>query len=97
MLFSRVVKLHFYISTFRCMCAVHNLAVFCSSLLSCIPGVLFRYYCYYYYYYFIIIIIIIIVIFIDIILDLIQDFLNVSRFITIFVTVAVERYSTTHF
>ena len=33
--------LNFYISTFRSMCAVPNMAVFCSSLTSC----------YYYYYY----------------------------------------------
>jgi hypothetical protein len=33
--------LHFYISTFRSICAVPNMAVFCSSL---------TYYYYYYYY-----------------------------------------------
>ena len=33
----------FYISTFRSMCAVPNVAVFCSSLISCFPGVLHRY------------------------------------------------------
>ena len=32
--------LHFYISTFRSMCAVPNMAVFCSSLNSCFPGIL---------------------------------------------------------
>ena len=32
--------LHFYISTFRSMCAVSNMAVFCSSLTSCFPGML---------------------------------------------------------
>ena len=32
--------LHFYISTFRSMCAVPNMAVFCSSLTSCFPGML---------------------------------------------------------
>jgi len=31
--------LYFYISTFRSMCAVPNMAVFCSSLTSCFPGV----------------------------------------------------------
>ena len=36
--------LYFYISTFRSMCAVPNMAVFCISLTS--------YYYYYYYYYF---------------------------------------------
>ena len=30
--------LYFYISTFRSMCAVANMAVFCSSLTSCFPG-----------------------------------------------------------
>jgi len=39
--------LYFYISTFRSMCAVPNMAVFCSSLTSCFPGI-----CYYYYYYY---------------------------------------------
>ena len=32
--------LHFYISTFRSMCAVPNMAVFCSSLTSCLRGML---------------------------------------------------------
>ena len=41
--------LYFYISTFRSMCAVPNMAVFSSSLTSCFPG--FPYYYYYYYYY----------------------------------------------
>jgi hypothetical protein len=35
--------LHFYISTFRSMCAVPNMAVLCSSLTSWIPGTLLRY------------------------------------------------------
>ena len=30
--------LYLYISTFRSMCAVPNMAVFCSSLTSCFPG-----------------------------------------------------------
>jgi len=30
--------MYFYISTFRSMCAVPNMAVFCSSLTSCLPG-----------------------------------------------------------
>jgi len=38
--------LYFYISTFRSMCAVPNVAVFWSSLTSCFPGI------YYYYYYY---------------------------------------------
>ena len=53
--------LYFYISTFRSMCAVPNMAVFCSSLTSCFPGMLLTYflndfensYYYYYYYYYI--------------------------------------------
>ena len=32
-----------YISTFRSMCAVPNMAVFCSSLTSCFPGMLLTY------------------------------------------------------
>jgi hypothetical protein len=35
----------FYVSTFRCMCAVPNMAVFSISLTSWFPG----YYFYYYY------------------------------------------------
>jgi len=42
--------LNFYISTFRSMCAVPNMAVFCSSLTSCFPGLLLMYYYYYYTY-----------------------------------------------
>ena len=36
--------LYFYISTFRSMCAVPNVAVFCSSLTSCFPGMLLTYF-----------------------------------------------------
>ena len=36
--------LYFYISTFRSMCAVHNMAVFCSSLTSWFPGMLLTYF-----------------------------------------------------
>ena len=36
--------LHFYISTFRSMCAVPNMAVFCSSLTSWFPGMLRTYF-----------------------------------------------------
>ena len=36
--------LHFYISTFRSMCAVPNMAVFWSSLTSCFPGMLLTYF-----------------------------------------------------
>ena len=36
--------LYFYVSTFRNMCAVPNMAVFCSSLTSCFPGMLLTYF-----------------------------------------------------
>jgi len=36
--------LYFYISTFRSMCAVPNMAVFWSSLTSCLPGMLLTYF-----------------------------------------------------
>jgi len=36
--------LYFYISTFRRMCAVPNMAVFCSSLTSCFLGMLLTYF-----------------------------------------------------
>ena len=36
--------LHFYISTFRSMCAVHNMAVFCSSSTSWFSGTLLTYF-----------------------------------------------------
>ena len=36
--------LYFYISTFRSVCAVPNMAVFCSSLTSCFPGMLLMYF-----------------------------------------------------
>jgi len=32
-----VCTMHFHISTFRSMCAVPNVAVFCNSLISCFP------------------------------------------------------------
>ena len=35
---------YFYISTFRSVCAVPNMAVFCSSLTSCFPGILLTYF-----------------------------------------------------
>ena len=34
---------YFYISTSQSMCAVFNMAVFCSFLVSCFPGKLLRY------------------------------------------------------
>ena len=36
--------LYFYISTFRNMCSVPNMAVFCRSLTSCFPGMLLTYF-----------------------------------------------------
>ena len=36
--------LYFYVSTFRSMCAVPNMAVFCSSLTSWFPGLLLTYF-----------------------------------------------------
>jgi hypothetical protein len=44
--------LYFYVSTFRNMCAVPNMALFCSSLTSWFPGMLLTYYYYYYYHYY---------------------------------------------
>jgi hypothetical protein len=36
--------MYFYISTFRSMCAVPNMAVFCSSLTSWFPGIVLTYF-----------------------------------------------------
>ena len=36
--------LYFYISIFRSMCALPNMAVFCGSLTSCFPGMLLTYF-----------------------------------------------------
>jgi len=36
--------LYFYISTFRSMCAVPNMVVFCSSFTSCFPGMLLKHF-----------------------------------------------------
>ena len=36
--------LNFYISTFRSMCGVPNVAVFCTFLTSCFPGMLLTYF-----------------------------------------------------
>jgi hypothetical protein len=36
--------MYFYISTFRSMCAVPNMAVFCSSLASLFPGMVLTYF-----------------------------------------------------
>jgi hypothetical protein len=35
--------LYFYMSTFRSLYAVPNIAVYCSSLISCFPGMLLKY------------------------------------------------------
>ena len=43
-LFPVLNLLYFYINAFRSMCAVPNMAVFCSSLISCFPGMLLRYF-----------------------------------------------------
>ena len=43
-LFPMLNLLHFYISTFRSMCAVPNMAVFCSSLILCYPVMLLWYF-----------------------------------------------------
>jgi hypothetical protein len=39
-----LTPLHLYVSTFRSMCAVPNVAVFCSSLTSWFPGMLLTYF-----------------------------------------------------
>jgi len=44
--------LYFYISTFRSMCVVPNMAVFWSSLTSCFPGMLPTYFLNDFYYYY---------------------------------------------
>jgi hypothetical protein len=42
--------MYFYIRTFRNMCAVPNMVVFCISLTSWFPSMVLKYYyCYYYY------------------------------------------------
>ena len=43
-LVSVLTLLYFYLSTLRSMCAVPNMAVFCSSLTSCFPRMLLRYF-----------------------------------------------------
>jgi len=43
-LVSMLDLLYFYISTFQSTCAVSNMAVFCSSLTSCFPGMLLTYF-----------------------------------------------------
>ena len=44
MLLRMLIILYFYISTFRDLCALPNMAVFCSSLISCFPGILLGYF-----------------------------------------------------
>ena len=41
-----VISIVLYISTFRSMCAVASIALSCSSLISCSPGMLLRYFLY---------------------------------------------------
>jgi len=43
-LFPKINLLCFYISTFRSTCAVPSMAVVCSSLMSCFPVLLLRYF-----------------------------------------------------
>ena len=43
-LVSALALLFFYVSTFRSMCAVPNMAVFCSSLTSWFPGMSLTYF-----------------------------------------------------
>jgi len=43
-LFPKINLLCFYINTFRSTCAVPSVAVVCSSLVLCFPGLLFRYF-----------------------------------------------------
>ena len=52
-LFAMLNLLHIYMSTFRIMCAVPNMAVFCSYLISCFPGTLLGYFLNYLLIYFI--------------------------------------------
>jgi hypothetical protein len=40
MLYVMLFPTHFYVSTFRSMCVVPKMAVLCSSLMSCFPGML---------------------------------------------------------
>ena len=44
MLLPMLNVLYIYISTFRSVCVVPSVAVFCRSLMSCFPGMLFRYF-----------------------------------------------------
>ena len=44
MLLRMLIILYFYISTFRDLCALPNMAVFCSSLIVCLPDMLLRYF-----------------------------------------------------
>jgi hypothetical protein len=44
MFFPMLCVVYFYISTFRSVCAVLSIAVFCSSLMSCFPGMRLRYF-----------------------------------------------------
>ena len=43
-LFTVLNSLHFYVSTDRSKCSVSNVALFCTSLILCFPGMLLRYF-----------------------------------------------------
>ena len=43
-LVTALALLYFYVSTFRSMCAVTNMAVFCSSVTAWCPGMLLMYF-----------------------------------------------------
>ena len=43
-LVSALALLYFYVSTFQSMCAVPNMAVFCSSFTSWFPGMLLMFF-----------------------------------------------------
>ena len=42
MLFPVLNVLYFYTNTFLSMCSVHSMAVFCRSMIPCVPGLLLR-------------------------------------------------------
>ena len=41
-LFSVINVMHVYINTFPSMCALFSMAVFCTPIISCLTGILFR-------------------------------------------------------
>jgi hypothetical protein len=44
MIFPMLNVLYFHITTFQSTCAVPNMAVLCTSLILCFPGMWFRYF-----------------------------------------------------